>query len=247
MLDTGGRYNPSTDSWTCDVERGRLASPLGSHGDLDGDRGGGLGRRRRGSRVSGIRAAATTLSPIPGRRRSPQNAPEPRAFPTTVWTGNMMILWGGIRGEEPAGNGGATIRSPTPESDLVRRRPSSARVFHTAVWTGSRMIVWGGEPCPNIYDKGLSFTIRSRTRGARSTTSRNRRLAGTTRRSGPETGWWSGEGSSAFIRRLRWQRGSRMTLQRTAGRLPRRRTRHAARQDHTAVWTGSSMLVWGQR
>ena len=96
FLNTGGRYNPSTDSWT-----------------------------------------ATTMT----------NAPNARDFHTAVWSGNEMIVWGGIDENFFDLNTGGRYN---PNSDSwtatsIANAPTP-RAGHTAVWTDSEMIVWGGNP-----------------------------------------------------------------------------------------------------
>src|SRR5437763_3718274 len=45
------------------------------------------------------------------------NAPGGRAYPTAVWTGSQMIVWGGFRPQGPLNTGGrycAAVATPTP-------------------------------------------------------------------------------------------------------------------------------------
>jgi N-acetylneuraminic acid mutarotase len=243
MLDTGGRYNPSTDSWTSMSSVGAPQARSDHTAISTGTEvvvwGGGV---------------VGAVYPDTGGRYNPQsdtwtptfsqNAPEPRAFPTTVWTGNMMILWGGIRGEEPAGNGGRYDPLTDTWSLTSYSGPSSARVFHTAVWTGSRMIVWGGEPCPNIYDKGLSYDPVSNTWSPIDYLTEP-----TPRRH--HTAVWTGDrmvvwgGFECIYPPTAVATGSRYDPATNSWTPTATAHAPAARQDHTAVWTGSSMLVWG--
>jgi hypothetical protein len=98
LLNTGGRYNPSSDSWT----------PTGMTG-----------------------------------------APGPRFKHTAVWTGKLMIVWGGISpnavGYAVSTNTGGRYQPDadawTPTSTL---RAPGRRQDHIAFWTGTGMLVWGG-------------------------------------------------------------------------------------------------------
>jgi hypothetical protein len=104
VLNTGGRYNPSTDSWTAtsttDAPSGRsvftgiwTGSEMivwggynsGSPFDTDG---------KYNPSTDSWTATSTT------------NAPEPRYRHTAVWTGSEMIVWGGFAGFGGLNTGG---------------------------------------------------------------------------------------------------------------------------------------------
>jgi hypothetical protein len=77
------------------------------------------------------------------------NAPSPAWNPSAVWTGRLLIVWGGRECEV-----GATCRDRdtgarydpvadawTPTSNTGAASPRSG---HLAFWTGRLMLVWGG-------------------------------------------------------------------------------------------------------
>jgi len=81
---------------------------------------------------------------------SAPNTPVDRINHTAVWTGNVMIVWGGTwyDHEECGGvllsSGGVydltlDVWHPTSLDDTPERRQG-----YTAIWTGDEMIVWGG-------------------------------------------------------------------------------------------------------
>ena len=132
-----------------------------------------------------------------------------RAYHSAVWTGTQMIVWGGQNGDDNGLNGtifgDGAIYTPATNSwtYLPAGAPNapSVRYAHTAVWTGSRMIVWGGltyggslltSSTPATVNSGASYD--------------------------PATNTWTAL---------------------SASNAP------AARYGHTAVWTGSAMIVWG--
>ena len=102
ILNTGGRYNPGTDSWTAtstpNAPAGRIYHSAVWTGtemivwggtDLDSDFDTG-GRYNPG-----------TDSWMPTNTRI--NPPSARQSHTAVWTGNQMIIWGGAyHGRGPA-------------------------------------------------------------------------------------------------------------------------------------------------
>ena len=92
-LNTGGRYDPATDTWTRDLDRGGAVRALPPHGGLDGKRDGGLGRLQRHDHLNtGGRydPATDTWTPT-----STVGAPSGRRYHTAVWTGSVMVVWGG--------------------------------------------------------------------------------------------------------------------------------------------------------
>ena len=153
-LNTGGRYNPSTDSWTptstTDAPSGRYehtAVWTGSEMIVWG------GYYRDGSNSyylnTGGRYNPSTDS---WTAISTTNAPSGRSGHTAVWTGAEMIVWGGYYFYYYNG-GGYTYYLNTggrynPSTDSWTATSTtdapSGRSWHTAVWTGTEMIVWGG-------------------------------------------------------------------------------------------------------
>jgi N-acetylneuraminic acid mutarotase len=103
-LNTGGRYNPNTDSWT-----------------------------------------ATSIT----------DAPEARTTHTAVWTGNEMIVWGGQAGliSHYFNTGGRYDPSTDTWTATSTNNVPDGRYRQTAVWTddGNEMIVWGGILYSNTY------------------------------------------------------------------------------------------------
>ena len=103
-LNTGGRYNPSTDSWTDtsttnapSARSGHTAVWTGSEmivwGGSDNTSNFNTGGRYNPSTDSWT-ATSTT------------NAPAARASHTAVWTGSEMIVWGGSDGTNYLNTGG---------------------------------------------------------------------------------------------------------------------------------------------
>ena len=72
-------------------------------------------------------------------------APSVRRSHTAVWTGSVMVVWGGYGGTAGSFDTGGRY---DPAADTWTATSTvgapSARGGHTAVWTGSVMVVWGG-------------------------------------------------------------------------------------------------------
>jgi N-acetylneuraminic acid mutarotase len=78
---------------------------------------------------------------------STAGAPEPRVYPTAVWTGSRMIVWGGGAAEpSPRSVNSGGVYNPTTNAWTATSLTGApqGRVQHAAVWTGKEMVVWGG-------------------------------------------------------------------------------------------------------
>lgn len=72
---------------------------------------------------------------------------DPRASHAAVWTGDQMIVWGGVASVAPRAPGlltGARYDPAVPSWAPIAPAPLAAGRGMTAVWTGDEMIVWGG-------------------------------------------------------------------------------------------------------
>ena len=133
-LNTGGRYNPSTDSWTATSTTNAPAGRDPTHGSLD---------RRRNDRL-GWSAASGPIILNTGGRYNPStdswtatnttNAPAGRFDHTAVWTGSEMIVWGGCTDplcSNPLNTGGRY--NPSTDSwtaTSTNNAPSARTVSH---------------------------------------------------------------------------------------------------------------------
>lgn len=159
---SGGRYNPSSDSWTA-MSTNSAPAGRASHTTVwtgsDMIVWGGVNQAGPpsynttyygdGGRYNPTR---DTWSPV-----SASGAPSLRFEHTAVWTGNEMIIWGG-RISTPSDswyNDGARYNpvSDTWTAASTNGAPA-ARSGHLAVWTGSEMIVWGGSGATILNDGG---------------------------------------------------------------------------------------------
>jgi hypothetical protein len=122
------------------------------------------------------------------------DAPSPRQFATSVYTGDAVIVWGGLDGGTYFSSGAAFDLATNTWKKMSDLNAPEARAFHSAVWTGSEMIVFGGQ-----NETGEQI--------------------GSGGRYNPSTNAWTA----------------------TAPLPPPSETR----MRHTAVWDGSSMLVYG--
>jgi N-acetylneuraminic acid mutarotase len=171
------------------------------------------------------------------------SAPNTRTKHTTVWTGTEMIVFGGDNGSGTVKVGGEAY---APASNTWRGLAAGPlkRWRHTAVWTGSRMIVWGGDDnVATIYNTGSRYDPSTDTWAATTTTGAPAaRLL--------HTAVWTGNGSRMVI----WGGRDAMNFLGTGSRYDpvanswsatTTTGAPAARWLHSAVWTGTEMIVWG--
>jgi N-acetylneuraminic acid mutarotase len=146
VLNTGGQYNPFTDSWQ-PTSTGTDAPWSRTHhtavwtgtemiiwGGVQDEWG-----LNSGGRYNPVSDTWLIISD--------NNAPGLRLDHTAVWTGNEMIIWGGIQNidyDYPIKSGGrydplTDTWKPTPTAGTPLQRGE-----HTAVWTGNEMIIWSG-------------------------------------------------------------------------------------------------------
>jgi uncharacterized repeat protein (TIGR01451 family) len=151
--NTGGRYNPSLDSWTPtntsgapEARRFHTAVWTGAEmivwGGRIGDYNDSDGLFNTGGRYN---PSSDSWTPT-----ATAGAPTPRFKHSAVWTGELMIVWGGIAKNAVGLFTGSTntggryqpqTNAWTPTSTL---RAPGRRHEHIAFWTGTGMLVWGG-------------------------------------------------------------------------------------------------------
>ena len=141
-FNTGGRYNPGTDSWTATSTTNAPGARIvhtavwtGSEMIVWGGDNNGL-EVNTGGRYN---PAGDTWLPT-----SVTNAPTRRAGHTAVWSGSEMIVWAGYDGFNNTNTGARYSSSTNSWVATSTINAPSGRDSHTAVWTGSEMVVWGG-------------------------------------------------------------------------------------------------------
>jgi len=242
-LRTGDRYDPLTDAWT-PTSRSGAPFPRGSHTAVwTGDEmvvwGGEVGPRlRTGGRYDPVADAWNPTSEV--------GAPAERSGHTAVWMGTEMVVWGG-RGETFLMTGGRyNPRTDTWTSTSTAGAPLE-RAAHTAVWTGNWMVVWGG------YHSGAGGTFLAN--GGRydpatdrwTPTSTVGAPLGRTAHTAVWTGNWMvvwggynpGAGGTFLANGGRYDPATDTWTPTSTAGAP------TARVWHSAVWTGSLMVVWG--
>jgi N-acetylneuraminic acid mutarotase len=228
-LNTGGRYNPTTDSWTAtsitnapDIRYGHTAVWTGSEMIVWGGYffDGNWHWLNTGGRYN--------PAPDSWTNTSTTHAPSGRRFHSAVWTGSQMVVWGGYDGNSDVNTGGRFDPATDAWTATSTTNAPSARDDHTAVWTGSEMIVWSG--CPNCnYGSGGRSDAESAPAPTptpseppptppATATPTVPPVPGTGGRYDPDSDSWRATSTT---------------------------NAPSERFGHTAVWTGSEMIVWG--
>jgi N-acetylneuraminic acid mutarotase len=251
-FNTGGRYNPSTDSWTAtsttNAPQARLihtAVWTGSEMIVWGGRFFDpnyhlLNTGGRYNPTTDTWTATTTF-----------HAPTARDQHTAVWTGSEMIVWGGFfydSSEHYFNTGGRYNPSTDSWTPTSTTNAPQARDGHTAVWTGSEMIVWGGF----FYDSSEHYL---NTGGRYNPSTNGWTATGTTNApdgravkdavwTGSEMIVWGGVGPS-FNPDPFFNTGGRYHPSTDRWTATSTINAPSSRIGHTAIWTGSQMIVWG--
>jgi hypothetical protein len=187
------------------------------------------------------------------------NRATPRQLHTAVWTGAEMIVWGGWDGVTAFATGGRY--DPATDTWALTSLTSGsgsfvpiARYRHTAIWTGTEMIVWGGVTAAGIalnsggrYDPATDAWINSSLTNSSGTNLPSPRQLHTAIWTGTTMIVWGGTptaGANAVNTGGIYDPAADAWLLSalTNGALT---NTPSARSEHSAVWTGSAMIVWG--
>jgi N-acetylneuraminic acid mutarotase len=241
FFNTGGRYDPATDSWTAtSTTNAPIARWLhtavwtGSEMIVWG-----------GGDNTDFLSTGGRYDPINDRwvATDTTNAPEARVHHTAVWTGNQMVVWGGydyVHGD--FNTGGRYDPSTDSWTATDTTNAPEARWDHNAEWTGSEMIVWGGTNDTIYLNTGGRYNP-----AADSWTPTDvpndvlGRVDHTAIWSGSEMIVWGGVDSAFNYTNT----GGRYNPS-TDGWIPTTTVNAPSpRAQHTAIWTGSEMIIWG--
>lgn len=171
-------------------------------------------------------------------------APSTRLGFSLVWAGSVMVVWGGTDNLGTWFNTGARYDpladAWTPTSTT---QAPTARSGHSAVWTGSVMVVWGGmSPTEYPVTGGRYDPLTDSWSPTRTSRAPDGRLQHTAVWTGAVMVVWGGTllGSPG-----RTNTGGRYDPVGDRWDTTSLNGAPDGRVDHTAVWTGSRMVVWG--
>jgi N-acetylneuraminic acid mutarotase len=243
-FNSGARYSPATDKWrkvsTAGAPPARslhtavwTGSQMIVWGGCDSS---GLmcgTQHKTGGRYNPATDSWTTMSTA--------GAPSARSGQEAVWTGSLMIVWGG-NGVGDTFAGGRYDPATDSWTSTNAMRTASAREWHSAIWTGTEMIVWGGDDRFNgTVNTGSRYTPATDTWQATSTTGApSGRFFHSAIWTGTHMIIWGGQyGSTIFKDGGRYNAATNTWQPTSTTGAP------VPRANHTAVWTGTQMIVWG--
>ncbi|MDI6788519.1 MAG: hypothetical protein QME51_09125, partial [Planctomycetota bacterium] len=242
-LNTGGVYDPATNSWTTmtttNAPSGRShhsAVWTGSRMIVWGGRD-GTNYFNTGGVYDPATNSWTTMTTT--------GAPSGRSEHSAVWTGTKMIVWGGYPGTSSVNTGGVYDPATDSWTTMTTTNAPSGRSDHSAVWTGTRMIIWGGVDSSGnrvntggVYDPATDSWTTMTTTGAP-----------TSRRGHSAAAVWTGTRMIVWGGAIGFDNYTNTggvydpatnswTMMTTTG-AP------SGRHVHSAVWTGTRIIIWG--
>ena len=251
-MNTGGRYSPSSDTWTSTTTSNAPSARTLHKAVWTGTEmivWGGL-----------IEVNNTTTYFNTGGRYNPSadgwtatgtsSAPDGRGSFSAVWTGSLMIVWGGLNASGNLNTGGRY--NPSNDSWLATNTATApeTRRLHAAVWTGTEMIIASG------VGVSVGFGPPDRSTGGRYNPSTDTWIATDTTDApagrNPSVVWTGSEMIlwGGFYRGIATQgsflgTGARYSPSTNSWKVVNSSGAPSPRELHTAVWTGTEMIVWG--
>ena len=236
-LNTGARYNPATDTWQA-MATPALATRYAHVLVWTGARmiaWGGVGNLTYsdGAMYNPANNTWTAMAAATGVAG--------RYYFSGIWTGSELIVFGG---KDPSGlqlgdggrfNPNTNQWTTLPAPDLLARR-----WLHTAIWTGGEMIVWGGD-----FSDGLDTGRRYSPTGNAWLTMQTPRRDEIAVWTGTELIFWGGQISLGYNSADVIDDGLRWNAATNSWRRIPPDPAMPVRYGHTAVWSGSEMIVWG--
>jgi len=244
VFNTGGRYDPVSDSWTSTSTSGAPTARAVHTAVWTGTEmvvWGGVDITNApfntGGRYDPV-MDTWTATPTAG-------GPSARYGHTAVWDGadGVMLVWGGLDSGNNALNDGGRLNVGFASWGLITTlNAPSARSSHTAIWTGTQMIVWGGvDSIGNVVNTGGLFTPPFTWAPTDTTTAPLARAFHTAVWTGTTMIVWGGFNAGDLGSGATYFPGSDGWLPISMSGAPTPRSRP------TVVWTGSKMIVWGGR
>ncbi len=189
-----------------------------------------------------------------------QSAPPARTGFSLIWTGKVAILWGGYddRGQPNFLNDGYLYDPKTDRWTAISATDApTGRTGHIALWTSERMLIWGGNDNTKALPDGGLYNPATDTWWKIDLSSffEGRTHASAVLWTGTKSIVWGGLDSplvagatteptplnnGATFEVLILPNEEKVNINSFGGA-----NRPAARYDHSAVWTGRHMVIWG--
>jgi len=174
--------------------------------------------------------------------------PQARQGHAGVWTGSELIVWGGYGDFAALNSGGRYDLATDSWTPTTMIGAPGARSSLASVWTGSELIVWGGHSggtggqvdTGGRYDAASGRWTPISTDGAPSARSLHTGIW-----TGSEMIIWGGCSGASAACTDEVNTGGRYDPASDAWVATTLQSAPSARKQHSAVWTGEEMIVWG--
>lgn len=188
-----------------------------------------------------------------------QGAPMPRYGHTAIWSGQEMIVWGGAvrqgrRSQQLAhyADGGRLDPQNNQWHAISKINAPSHRFKHSATWVGKQMLIFGGarQVETNQYeylDDGYLYNPQADT-WSKIPKGPSARFDHTAIWTGPVSHQllvWGGQALNKNGQSHLTQEGWILDLRTLEWKAMPSQLSPEPRYQHTAVWTGSRMIIWG--
>ncbi len=239
ILGDGAKYNPSNNSWSAIATAGGPGPRYFPESAWTGSTMIVWGGHNGSQMVNGgaiYHDASNTWSTL-----AQNGEPSPRWWPSVTWTGTKFVVWGGFDNVNYFSDGAMydnTLSAWHPTLAL------SKRTFHCAALAGTEAFFWGGyDGAAYLGTGGLYDPALDRWKPVTAYQAPSPRAYSTAVWTGSDVVVWGGyDGSSVLCSGGRYTPSSQTWS--SVGNTQIAGVPHA-RYGHTAVWTGSRMIVWG--
>ena len=171
-------------------------------------------------------------------------APSARRGHSAVWTGTSLLVWGGFNGTYLA-TGGEYVSTSTTWTALPTLNAPVGRDGHSTIWTGSRLVLFGGRNADGLLADGALYDpVAGLWAPLASTGIPSARFNASAVWTGTQLVVWGGQGelgetsTGGILPIASGTTPGTWTDINTNGAL-------SARQGHSAVWTGQTILYFG--
>lgn len=163
---------------------------------------------------------------------------------TALWTGERLLVWGGIDAKRQRLATGM-ILDPQQQTwqPMSEAKGLTAREGHTALWTGSRMIIFSGfDNAAEVLGTGAVYDPETDRWALLETEAAQARIGHTANYTGGEMLVFGGRAKRKALKAVAAYNpgGHSWRVVESAGGI-------SGRYQHTAVWTGSALIVFGGR
>lgn len=232
----GAAFDPLTNTW-----RQIPDSPLGWRDDLAAVWTGEEVVVWGGISAQGPLADGAAYDPSSNMwRRLPPSPLAGRGEQMAVWTGKEVVVVGGGTEEGLFADGAAY--DPVADKWRTIAPLPEARASASAIWTGDVMLVWGGFVSHGTVGDGVAYDPTSDTWTRMPASPLDARMGHTAIWTGEEMLIWGG--TPQFEGQPQFADGAIFDPVRRAWRLMSA-SPLSGRYGHSAVWTGSEMIIWG--